>query len=537
MKKIIKYIILMCFFLLIVPDFYAQICSWRSYIDIPVSVYSDGLFFNLNGGYAVREETGEKFDINGSIEYGIAGFVAGLKVYDEKTFCLDLAYEILEQNEVFPSLSFGIENITYEKYVAPVDTTGVVDFLYRPRPPEIASAYLVATKDFGGIFEMTFGLGRGRFVGYGPRSQYLNFDAFFDEKHPDFVVGMFGGMKYSTPFGLSFIAETDGRDANAGLRYELGRVRSTLSIDKIELFFTQNEEIIKSPILSLSLSFNPFGGGIEEGIVQTGRLKISLKDEGSGMFIPGKVVVSKDDFQKSFDVLSNQRAIIVLEPGVYKVSVSSSGYKDKTAQVPVKAGSDFDFEIKLSKVTSPVVKQSMELTKAAASDYKNGLLKEARLKLEQALTLYPNNEKAKQGLVLVKKAIADNVITLEARARSLERSGDMSGAINLWQQILDLQGTEGSSEIVSHIQYLRGRLGGARKPVVTTPVAKKPAPAAPPAKKPSLSKQQIADLYTRGLSAYFDGNYKEAIKYFEQVLRADPNHAQAKRYLQEAKRH
>ncbi|MEJ2568438.1 MAG: tetratricopeptide repeat protein [candidate division WOR-3 bacterium] len=47
----------------------------------------------------------------------------------------------------------------------------------------------------------------------------------------------------------------------------------------------------------------------------------------------------------------------------------------------------------------------------------------------------------------------------------------------------------------------------------------------------------MADLYTKGLSAYFDGNYKEAIKYFEQVLRADPSHAQAKRYLGEAKKH
>jgi outer membrane protein assembly factor BamD (BamD/ComL family) len=70
-----------------------------------------------------------------------------------------------------------------------------------------------------------------------------------------------------------------------------------------------------------------------------------------------------------------------------------------------------------------------------------------------------------------------------------------------------------------------------KRPTTTT----RKAPAS--AKKPSLSKQQIADLYTKGLSAYFDGNYKEAVRYFEQVLKADPTHAQAKRYLGEAKKH
>jgi tetratricopeptide (TPR) repeat protein len=541
MRKIYKYlfIIVICFSFLYIPDFYAQNCSWRSYIDVPTSTFSEGFFFNLNGSYAVGGQAQEKFDANGSIEYGIAGFVAGLKVFTEKTFCLDLAYQIIEQGAILPSFSIGVENITYNKYVAPLDTVGIVDFLYNPRPPEVASAYLVATKDFGGIFEMTFGLGRGRFVGYGPRSQYLNFDAFFDEKHPDFMVGAFGGIKYTTPIGLSFIVETDGRDANAGFRYESGIWKATLSIDKMEHFFAQREELINSPRASLSLSFNPGGSGsMGEELAKSGTLKLSLKDQGSGKSIPGKVIVSKGDIERTYEILATQKAILQLQPGVYKVSVFSAGYKMKTAEVSIKSGGELDFEIKLSQVINPAIKQSMDLTKAAASDYKKGLLKEAREKLEKAISLYPNNEKAKQGLALVRKAMAADISTMEARARALENSGDIRGAIALWEQVLSLRGTEGSSEVASHIQSLRSRLAGGGKPVVTTTttptVAKKPPPAV---KKPSLSKQQITDLYTKGLSAYFDGNYKEAIKYFEQVLRADPSHAQAKRYLGEAKKH
>jgi tetratricopeptide (TPR) repeat protein len=539
MRKIIKFFVIIIIFLFFlgIPDFYCQNCSWRSYIDVPTSTFSEGFFFNVNTSYAVGGQAQEKFDANGSIEYGIAGFVAGLKVFTEKTFCLDLAYQIMEQGDIVPSLSIGVENITYTKYVAPLDTVGIVDFLYVPRPPEVASAYLVATKDFGGSFEVTFGLGRGRFVGYGPRSQYLNFDAFFDEKHADFMVGAFGGIKYKTPIGLSFIVETDGRDANAGLLYEAGIWKGTLSLDKIEHFFG-GEEDVNSPRVSLSLSFNPGGTGSRgEELVRSGRLKLSLIDQGSGKHIPGKVIVAKGDVERTFDILATQKAILELQPGVYKVSVFSAGYKMKTAEVSIKQGVDLDFEIKLSQVINPAVKQSMDLTKQAASDYKKGLLKEAREKLEKAINLYPNNEKAKEGLALVRKAMAGNIATLEARARGLERSGDIRGAIALWEQVLDLRGSEGSSEVRSHIQSLRDRLAAAKKPVVTsTPptVAKKPTPAP---KKPSISKQQITDLYTKGLSAYFDGNYKEAIKYFEQVLSADPTHAQAKRYLGEAKKH
>jgi tetratricopeptide (TPR) repeat protein len=537
MKKIIVYIIIYFFFLNI-PDFYGQNCSWRSYIDVPTSTFSKGFFFNLNGSYAIDgDEEQERIDANGSIEYGIAGFVAGLKVYSEKTFCLDLAYQIMEQSEILPSLSIGIENITYEKYVAPVDTVEAVDFLYNPRPPELASAYLVATKGFGGIFEMSFGLGRGRFVGYGPRSQYLNFDAFFDEKHQDFAVGAFGGVKFTTPIGLSLIAETDGRDANTGFQYEAGIWKGTLSLNKIELFFAKEEQVINSPQISLSLSFNPGGIGFRgEEFAKPGTLRLSLKDQDSGKNIAGKAIVSKGNVETTYDILATQKAVLQLQPGVYKLTVFSAGYKMKSAEISVKSGGNLDFEVSLSQVINPAVKQSMDLTREAAGDYKKGLLKEAREKLEKAINLYPNNEKAKEGLALVRKAMAGSISTLEARARALERSGDIRGAITLWEEVLSLKGTEGSSEVRSHIESLRSRLAGAKKPVVTsTPtVAKKPAPVE---KKPSMTKQQITDLYTKGLSAYFDGNYKEAIKYFEQVLRADPNHAQAKRYLGEAKKH
>lgn len=532
MERVIKYSFIIVFSFIVVPDFYAQSC--RNYIDVPTANISNGFFINLSSSYAVGGQTEEKFGGSGSVEYGVAGFLAGLKVYATKTFCLDLAYTVLEESGSYPGLSIGLENITNNKYVSPLDTGDVVDFLYAPRPPEIASVYLAATKEFGDYFEMTAGLGRGRFVGYGPRSQYLNFDAFTDEKHQNFVFGMFGGMKFNTPVGVSFILETDGRDANAGLRYETGRFKGTLSIDKIEHLFAQPEGMIQSPRFNLSLSVNPVGRGITAES-NVGTLKIAIIDQSTGRPIQGKIIVSHGNIERSYDVPIAKKKVLMLKPGVYKITVFSAGYKMKTANVPVKAGKDLEFEISLAKVISPAIKQSMDLTKAAATDYKSGRLKEAKEKLEEAIALYPNNNKAKQGLQLVNKALADNISSLKSRARSREASGDIRGAISLWEQVLALENTTATR---THIQSLRDKLAARSRPATTTKrrptTTVKKTPAA--AKKPSLSKQQIADLYTKGLSAYFDGNYKEAIKYFEQVLKADPTHAQAKRYLGEAKK-
>jgi tetratricopeptide (TPR) repeat protein len=535
MKKIIRYPVIIIFIsLFIVSDLYTQSCSWGSYIDIPSANVWDGFFINLNGGYAFSDEAEQNLDVNGSIEYSIAGFTAGLKVYTEKNFCLDLSYQILEENGGLPALSMGVENLTNNKFVSPLGDSGLVDELYYPRPPELASAYIVATKGLSSNFEATFGLGRGKFVGYGPRSKYLNFDAFLDDKHADFVFGVFGGMKFIVPAGVSFILETDGRDANVGLGYEAGIFKTTLGLNKIEHFFTESNSLINAPWINLSLSVNAFGGSGVRG-ESMGILRIALKDKATGRPIQGKMILSRGNIEKSYEVPAKIKRVLKLDPGVYKITVFSAGYKMKTANIPIKSGAEMDFDIDLTKVINPAIKKSMDLTKAAATDYKYGRFEAAREKLEEAITLYPNNKKAKKGLEMIREAFASNLESLKDKARARESSGDIRGAISIWGQVLEL---DNSYSTRRHIQNLKDRLSAAsrrRQPVRTTTTTT--AGRRAPARKPSLTKQQIADLYTKGLSAYFDGNYKEAIKYFQQVLSADPNHAQAKRYLGEAKKH
>jgi tetratricopeptide (TPR) repeat protein len=276
-------------------------------------------------------------------------------------------------------------------------------------------------------------------------------------------------------------------------------------------------------------------GGAESLIAKTGKLNLLLKDKESEKRIPGKVIVSKGSVEKSFEVTSAQKAVIELDPGKYKISIFSAGYKMKTAQIPIKAGSDLDFTVSLSKVINPAIKKSMDLTKEGADYYKRGLLMQAKQKLQEALKLYPKNEKAKKGLQLVQKAFADNISALKTKARAREGAGDIKGAIALWEQAAALEADPSATQ--RHIQSLRNKLTAKKKPVTRKTTPKKVTKKKATPKKKALSKQDIADLYTKGLSAYFDGNYKQAVKYFQQVLSADPSHSQAKRYLGEAKKH
>ncbi|MEJ2568439.1 MAG: hypothetical protein P8Z50_06160, partial [candidate division WOR-3 bacterium] len=207
-----------------------------------------------------------------------------------------------------------------------------------------------------------------------------------------------------------------------------------------------------------ALSFSPVGGGGggERTGRRIGRLKLILTDAESGAHIPGKVIVSKGGVERNFDILANQKAIIKLDPGVYKVTVFSAGYKMKTAQIPVKAGADMDFAISLSKVINPVIKQSMDLTKEAADYYKRGLLNQAKQKLEEALNLYPNNKQAKKGLQMIASAFAENISDLRNQARVKENAGDIRGAISIWEQVAALE--ENPSSTQAHIRTLRNRL-------------------------------------------------------------------------------
>lgn len=522
MKKFQNISIFLIFLITITLN--SQTARRESYIDIPSAHLTKGLFINLNGSFPTGSENEVSTDINSGLEFALNKFDILFNWYSTSNFSLDLSYLLLEQNGKIPSLSFGIDNITYRQYISPIghaegDTQNTyADEGYDPRPPEVVSAYLVATRKFSENFEMTLGLGRGRFIGYGPRSHLFNLDVFFDEKHELFTVGLFGGLKYTIPHGPSIVIETDGRDANLGIQYEYGLFKGTLGFIKLEQLASEEGSNL-TPRINASFSFKTYSFEAPK----PGMVNINLLDMNSDKPIAGKLIYG-DGKPITVYISSTGKKTLTLDPGTYLFTLSSPDYKMKQAKIPIGPGQVLNFTVKLQKKLTPDMLSSLELTQKASEDYKNKKYKEARSKLNAALQLYPENEKAREVLQLVEKTIQEEVRSLKEQARSQE-AVNLRKAIALWQEVLYW---EPSSTVEAHIQELRSRLASLTKPKPK----KKPAPAK---KKPTLSAAQIENFYKAGIKEYVQGNYREAANYFQKILDANPNHEGAKRYLKKAK--
>ncbi len=524
MKRFIAFIILLIFMFSNVLQ--AHSFGRKNYIDIPSSNIAEGLFINMDGSYPLGSKNPTSGDLNGGLEFFINKLDIGLNWYSGVDFVLNASYQVMK-HPIFPSVSIGIENITYRTKISPLghDTTTFADEGYDPRPPEVASAYLVATKAFGEFFEATIGMGRGRFVGYGPRSHFLNFDAFLDSTHANLVFGLFGGMKLTVPHGPSFIIETDGRDANLGIQYEKGIFKGTLGVNKLEHVIFPSEGSFLTPRINVGFSIKAksFKGP------KRGLLSMDLMDEDTGEPIPGRLIY-KDGEEKTVIIPSSGKMRVSIPSDIYLVSVYSQGHKAKQAKIRIAPGQTLNFSVKLSKTLTPNMKSSLKLVQTARNHYREGKLLEARKEFKSAFQLYSGNIEAKKGMALVDKAIEDTVATLKEKAIKLE-SRNINEAIRMWQRVLTW---EDSKTIKGHIQELKNKLSLMQK----RQIEKKPKPKVQKKKKevkPTLTSQQISDLYKKGLKAYIEGNYSKAISYFQEILQANPDHAGAKRYLQKAK--
>jgi outer membrane protein OmpA-like peptidoglycan-associated protein len=322
-----------------------------------------GLYISANSSYPIKDVGDVKFDPNAGIDLSYKRFGAALKWYDGADFALDLAYLILEESERAPGLAIGIGELSNSKYVSPAGSENVFnDENYTDRPPEIASAYLVATKKISGNFEMTAGIARGKFVGYGPVSKYFNIDAFSDEKHENWAAGLFGGIRVIFSNGLAFIAEADGRDGNLGLEYQNELIKGTLALNKLEVFNDAEDDL--SPRVSLDLSYK-ITDIRKKAQKEKDRFPVTveLMDEESGEPVTGYTVITnlEGDTVESFTV-KNAHSFI-LEEGVYPASISADGYEESKIVLAVKGGNIKN----IYKITLSKIKESKELLEAKDS--------------------------------------------------------------------------------------------------------------------------------------------------------------------------
>jgi outer membrane protein OmpA-like peptidoglycan-associated protein len=308
----------------------------EAYIDIPTANFEQGLYVNVNSSYPIRSQDSIKFDPNLAIDFSYSKFGGTLKWYNGLDFALDLSYQLLVESGNYPGLAVGVGEMAISKYVSPVGSDEVFsDENYPDRSPEVASAYIVATKKLGENFEMTAGLGRGRFIGYGPRSHLVNTDIFFDNNHENFAVGIFSGIKLILPNNLAFILEEDGRDANIGIEYENKLFKGTLALNKLELFGTDSQYGL-SPRISLNLSYKVTNFQKELKEDKTSSISIRLQDKELGDLVKGKVVIINQTGDTLAISGNNKIHDIALKPGIYMANATSLGYEDASVKISVK---------------------------------------------------------------------------------------------------------------------------------------------------------------------------------------------------------
>jgi hypothetical protein len=248
MKKFLFVIFFFCFLPL-----NSQMLHHDSYIDIPSADYTEGLFINLDANFPLKSSGEVKFDPNFGIEYTYRELNTAFKWYNGMDFAFDVSYRVLQEETRRPSIALGIYEICYDKFISPAGSDRTYeDEEYENRPPEIVSLYGVVTKNINSKFQINMGVGRGKFVGYGPRSFVPNTDVLFNENHEKWALGLFMGVKLRLKKPLSFILEADGRDANFALEYKSQLLKGTFYLIKMEQFFSDSN----SARLGLNVSYN-----------------------------------------------------------------------------------------------------------------------------------------------------------------------------------------------------------------------------------------------------------------------------------------
>jgi outer membrane protein OmpA-like peptidoglycan-associated protein len=168
-----------------------------------------------------------------------------VNAYTRFDYVLDAKYQILGGEPDHFRLAVGVSDVGFNSYVSPFGhglEHAYPDWKYPHRTMENFSAFAVTSIPLASFARLNVGLGRGRFVGYGPHGKYFNSDIFFNEYH-QWALGLFGGVEvYVTPH-VALVAEASGRDLNTGVKANFGPISAAVAWTKMEgLIFPKGDD-------------------------------------------------------------------------------------------------------------------------------------------------------------------------------------------------------------------------------------------------------------------------------------------------------
>jgi len=509
------------------------------YIDIPSGyIPNQGFYLNVSGGYEIGQvpQDIDKYNLNASLNFVFPKFEGLLAYYRVQDWTIDLKY-LLFSKKVY-SLSMGIDRITYRKYITPLGggdtyTSGYLDEQYRTRPQERFSIYVVNTYKPFDFVELTAGIGRGKYVGYGPRSRYFNIDYFLTKSdtsnyHPDYSFGLFWGLRVKILPFLSGVIEFDGRDVNGGIGFNFGNYYFNLCLTKIEQI---------SDIVDRNVRFNFSFGGKVYGIAQkkTGFIIVRVYDDETKL--PLQCVIELTDLKtnktKSFVVNEQGVAQILTEEGSYKLVFKKENYVQKTGKVKVVKDKKIDIKIGLKRILSPeetLVESKLNEVKELIN---SGRLNEANNLINECMKIIPGYSKTVALQKELKDLIKIKVDSLNNLASQYEKTNPEIG-IRYLEEILKI--TPNDESVKSRIDALKIMIASKTKPVTPPPQVKPEKPKEiPKTQTQKPSQEEINNWYKEAVNLYLQGKYKESKTLLEKILKYDPTNEKAKKYLEKVK--
>jgi tetratricopeptide (TPR) repeat protein len=529
-----------CIILISLPfSLFSQIINSNTLFEIPTAKFSSGgNFWEIGTTFSFAMRSYEKdiephpsnIDLYGYFTYS-ERYLFGLKIYTLSDIGADFAYLIMKERGYYPALACGIRNMTYKRYITPAGSNppegGYRDENYKGkfrRNPEIFSLYLVTTKTFSDRMEINLGIGRGEFIGYGPRSKYLNIDYYLNS-YNELTFGLFGGIKINIFPYLTLFGEIDGRDLNIGMKFSQNIFTLSFAFTKLEGFVFVKEKDHPFHRFTGAININSYVIPVKPlpayviFKIYDKEIKTPLKDAAIKFLETNLPPLHTNE---------NGEASYELMPGSYLVEISLPEYKPLKLKLNIsKEKRKVEVNAFLSlKITRK--ERAFNYITSAREKIKKGELYEAKKDYEEANKIFPAYPGLSEEFSKFLALYESKLNAARSAAREYESKGDLQGAIEAFGEVLrlDPQNEEASLKIKKLSEEL------ARKKVV--PV--KPKKEEEKAEKPKLSKADIQKILEQALKEYEKANYEKAKELLKKVLAEDPQNAKAKEYLQKTER-
>ncbi len=234
------------------------------FIDSPTAftLNPNVLSISFNGSFAIPGGNIESHPLDFdylNLRYGIIpGLEVALSCYTLKNYTLHAKYAFF-RTDVF-HFTIGMDDITYSKNVSSVgdgtDSLGMWDddYSYNRKPAELASLYLAFSSKVSDFGYATIGIGRGRFIGYGPRSNLFHIQ--LPDTLGNFDFGIFFSYYYKYLNMIETGFEFDGRDFNLGLIYHLPFFPLDVGVALVKLEHFIDKERHWNPRFAFGITYN-----------------------------------------------------------------------------------------------------------------------------------------------------------------------------------------------------------------------------------------------------------------------------------------